>query len=205
MVCYRINDEMILYKLLEKNKDKLVSVLYSSENTSVFPKETINTTRKIKKIMKREISKKYENMLFCYINLGDYKIYTNKFTDTITKDIIPRISFYFNLARVGNIDNANVSNVDLSKIIDEINNKIKELLKEKEIKEKENNPEIKDNEEEKIDKIKTQLLNQRKLEEIERLKQQYLIMELEKLRKMKEQQENIRSDSDSNLTDESDN
>ena len=30
-------------------------------------------------------------------------------------------------------------------------------------------------------------------------------MELEKLRKMKEQQENIRSDSDSNLTDESDN
>jgi hypothetical protein len=196
MVCYRINDEIILDKLLQKHNDKLIAILYSSENTSVFTKETINTTKKIKKYLKRDLSKKYENMIFGYVNLGDYKIYTNKFTDTITKDIIPRISFYFNLTRVGNIDKANIPAEELSKIIDEINTKISELIKEKETQEKSKQVETKEEiKEEKIDVIKTQLLNQRKLEELEKLKQQYLIMELEKLRRMKEQQENNYSSS----------
>ncbi len=205
MSFYLITNEEQLDEIINENKTKLVVVLYSSQNEKAFDKEVIKKTKQIKKYF-NQIKEEYQNNIFLYVNLSNYGYSRNVYTHNLTKDVIPRVSFYYNLSRLANIDNIDFLE-DIKNVINQLKSKIDQKkstisieetpLHENETlnNENQNPPEIAKPSEDDVDK---QLEVQRKLEEIERLKQQYLILELQKIKKMKEEQEGFQtSDSDS--------
>ncbi len=214
MSFYLITNEEQLDEIINENTNKLVIVLYSSQNEKLFDKDVITKTKQIKKYF-NQIKEVYHNIIFLYVNLSNYGFKKNIYTNNITKDVIPRVSFYYNLSRLANIDNIDYLE-DINNVITQLKNKIESkkssiIIEDQPIQEQiqeklvdntsinnENNKE--NNEIKKVadDEVDKQLDVQRKLEEIERLKQQYLILELQKIKKMKEEQEGFQtSESDS--------
>lgn len=199
MAFYLIKNEEQIDEILKDNILRLVVILYSSQNEKIFDKETITKTKQVKKYF-NNLKDEYPNIIFLYVNLNNYGYKKNTYTNDITKNVVPRVSFYYNLSRLANIDSLDAMG-DIKDVIEKLNDKF--------INNKKSNIQIQENIEEGIpeqavekqpteDEVEKQLDVQRKLEEIERLKQQYLILELQKIKKMKEEQEGFQtSDTDS--------
>ncbi len=194
---YKVEKEIHIDEILEKNPNKLIVLLFSLENPN-FNKEVINNTFKLKKYIKNNLNNDNDT-IYLYVNLQKYIVKENKYSNYITKESLPYLSFYFNFNQLARILNSEET------IFVNTLTKLKGLIKENT---KENNTE--NNNESENENINTntnndnteqndttqqnlteQIRQQRKLEEIEKLKQQYLINELTKLKKAKEIQEKI--------------
>jgi hypothetical protein len=193
---YKIEKEIHIDEILEKNPYKLVVLIFSFEHPT-FNKQVLNETYKLKKYIKNKLNND-DNTIYLYINLQKYIIKENKYSQNITKDSLPYVSFYFNsnhIARILNGEEEVFMNT-LVKLKDHLKDHFK-IAKENNQFEQTNN--IQNNENENTTEIKEsdqqnlteQIRQQRKLEEIEKLKQQYLINELTKLKKAKEIQEKL--------------
>jgi hypothetical protein len=194
---YKIEKEIHIDEILEKNPYKLVVLIFSFENPT-FNKQVLNETFKLKKYIKNKLNNDTDT-IYLYINLQKYTIKENKYSQYITKDSLPYVSFYFNYNHMARILNGE------EEIFESTLSKLKEHLKDhfKLAKEKENNSNIENTNEHNNENDNTeikesdqqnlteQIRQQRKLEEIEKLKQQYLINELTKLKKAKEIQEKL--------------
>ena len=191
---YKIEKEIHIDEIMEKNPYKLIVLIFSFEHPA-FNKEVLNHTFKLKKFIKNNLNKDADT-IYLYINLQKYILRENKYSQHITKDSLPYISFYFNsnhLARILNCEN-DVFMETLQKIKEQLKEHFK-MAKEKELNTGDNvNNETNADTQEKTEdheNLKEQIRQQRKLEEIEKLKQQYLINELTKLKKAKEIQEKL--------------
>ncbi len=192
---YKIEKEIHIDEILEKNPYKLVVLIFSFENPT-FNKQILNETFKLKKYIKNKLNNDNDT-IYLYINLQKYIIKENKYSQHITKDSLPYVSFYFNfnhIARILNGEEEIFANT-LSKLKDHLKDHFK-IAKEKENNsnienvniENNDNTEMKESDQQNLTE---QIRQQRKLEEIEKLKQQYLINELTKLKKAKEIQEKL--------------
>ncbi len=194
---YKIEKELFIDDIMQKNPYKLFVLIFSLESN--FNINILNNTFLIKKNIKKNFSND-NNTIFLFINLQKYTIKDNKYSQFITKDSIPYISFYFSgkhLARIlsGEYD---VFETTYNKIKNELSEHF-ELAK-KQIVQPENNKQEEHSEKEdqepkpdNMENLTDQIRQQRKLEEIEKLKQQYLINELTKLKRAKEIQEKLES------------
>jgi hypothetical protein len=206
---FKIEREAYIEEIMKNNPNKMIVLIFSLESN--FDKLVLNNTFTLKKYIKKNLANETE-IVFLFINLQQFLIKENKYSHSITKDSLPYVSFYYNFKQLARIT---TTELDVFKNTLE---KLKEFL-ENENKEKENNDqdqdqdqdqedkedkEVKDNNENKDQDIKEkeekpeelnnltdQIRQQRKIEEIEKLKQQYLINELTKLKKAKEIQERI--------------
>ena len=192
---FKIEREAYIDEIMKNNPDKMIVLIFSLEAN--FDKSVLNNTFTLKKYIKKNLSNE-TNMIFLFINLQQFLIKENKYSNFITKDSLPYVSFYHNFKQLARIT---TTELDVFKNTLE---KLKEYLDENKNNEQEKNNKEKendnvDNHNENVDEEKPEELNnltdqirqQRKIEEIEKLKQQYLINELTKLKKAKEIQERI--------------
>ena len=189
---YKVEKEIHIDEIFQKNPYKLIVLIFSFENPAIG-KEVINSTFKLKKFIKTNLNND-ANTLYLYINLQQYIVKDNKYSQHITKDSLPYISFYFNKNHMARILNGEpeIFFQTVTKLKDHLKDHFK-IAKESEIN-KDNNEEDSKAEESKAEEqqnLTEQIRQQRKLEEIEKLKQQYLINELTKLKKAKEIQEKL--------------
>ncbi len=200
---YKIEKETFIDEIMTNNPHKLFVLIFSVESN--FNVNTLNATFTIKKNIKKNFSND-SNTIFLFINLQKYAIKENKYSQYITKESLPYISFYFtgkHLARILSAEYEVFDNTykklkhDLNEHF-ELANKNAQVQEEKEnnehnVKESENNEEQQEQTQnnDNIDNLTDQIQQQRKLEEIEKLKKQYLINELTKLKRAKEIQEKL--------------
>ncbi len=205
---YKIEREAHIDEIMEQNPYKLIVLIFSVESNFEIP--ALNNTFEINKHIKHNLNEDFDS-IFLFINLAKYAIKTNKYSQYITKNSLPYTSFHFNtnlLARITSTE----KDVFIS-TYDKIKEQIKEHIELVKKKKEENNLGTNDdknkneetnevnelNKESNSDKSKdmenltSHIRQQRKLEEIEKLKQQYLINELTKLKKAKEIQEQMES------------
>lgn len=193
---YKIERETYIDEIMEQNPFKLIVLMFSVESNFDIP--SLNNTFEINKHIKHNLNNETDS-IFLFVNLGKYAIKTNKYSQYITKNSLPYTSFYFNtnlLARVTSTEkDVFISTYD--KIKEQIKEHIELIKKKKEEKSEDENQNEVENKESNSDKSKdmenltSHIRQQRKLEEIEKLKQQYLINELTKLKKAKEIQEQM--------------
>ncbi len=174
---YKITNEQFIDKIINSNPEKLIVLLFSLENN--IEKKYINTTYKIKKYIKHDIKEdenynNFDNIIFLYINLSQFVISNknSKYILDINKDNLPYISFIY-----GNMNLARIKNTDFHTFKDQIlqfNNVVKKDIEKK---------------------IKDKITEQRRLDEIEKTKQNLLIIELNRIKKSKEIQEQIEKSS----------
>ena len=199
---YKIEKEIHIDDIFEKNSHKLIVLLFSFEDSS--NNNDLNETFKLKKYIKNNLNTD-NNTIYLYINLKKYLIKENKFSKYITKESLPYLSFYYNfnlIARILNCEQEVFINT-LAKLKEHIatakdNNQSNDQSNEVQNNTPSNKSQNEDQaNEQNIDQnieqnnLTEQIRQQRKIEEIEKLKQQYLINELTKLKKAKEIQEQL--------------
>jgi hypothetical protein len=201
---YKIEKEIHIDDIFEKNSHKLIVLLFSFEDSS--NNNDLNETFKLKKYIKNNLNTD-NNTIYLYINLKKYLIKENKFSKYITKESLPYLSFYYNfnlIARILNCEQEVFINT-LAKLKEHIasaknNNQSNDQTNETQSNTPTNKPNSNDisndndqANEQNIEQnnLTEQIRQQRKIEEIEKLKQQYLINELTKLKKAKEIQEQL--------------
>ena len=199
---YKIEKEIHIDDIFEKNSHKLIVLLFSFEDSS--NNNDLNETFKLKKYIKNNLNTD-NNTIYLYINLKKYLIKENKFSKYITKESLPYLSFYYNfnlIARILNCEQEVFINT-LAKLKEHIatakdNNQSNDQSNEVQNNTPSNKSQNEDqSNEQNIDQnieqnnLTEQIRQQRKIEEIEKLKQQYLINELTKLKKAKEIQEQL--------------
>jgi len=180
---YKVEREIYISELMNNNPDKLFVLIFSLDSN--FQQEVLNDTFTIKKNIKSKLINEH-NTIFLYINLQKYIIKDNKYSQSITKDSLPFVTFYYK----GNLL-AKITQTEYD-VLEETYNKLHENLEEHFKISAKNSEELdkSDKADENMDELTDKIKQQRKLEEIEKLKQQYLINELTKLKKAKEIQEN---------------
>ena len=171
---FKIEKESNIDILMEKNPYKLF-VLIFSVTSNYFP-SVINDTITIKKNIKNNKNTE-PNTIFLFIDLRNYILKNNKYSSSIEKNSVPYISFYFNNKELAFINNAEYSVFE--ETFDQLKEKLAEHFKISRV-ESETKP---------TSELKEHIKQQRKLENIEKLKQQYMINELTKLKKAKELEE----------------
>ena len=202
---YKIEKEIHIDDIFEKNSNKLIVLLFSFEDGT--NNTDLNETYKLKKYIKNNLNNDI-NTIYLYINLKKYLIKENKFSKYITKESLPYLSFYYNFNLIARILNGE-QEVFINTLA-----KLKEHIASAKDNEQSNDkpndkPNNEPNNELAIDpsnklqndqpdeqnieqnNLTEQIRQQRKIEEIEKLKQQYLINELTKLKKAKEIQEQL--------------
>ena len=193
---YKIEKEIHIDDIFEKNSNKLIVLLFSFEDTT--NNNDLNETFKLKKYIKNNLNND-TNTIYLYINLKKYLIKENKFSKYITKESLPYLSFYYNfnlIARILNGEQEVFINT-LAKLKEHIATaKVTEHSNNDPNNELNNDPNIEPNklqndQPDEQNNLTEQIRQQRKIEEIEKLKQQYLINELTKLKKAKEIQEQL--------------
>ncbi len=197
---YKIEKETFIDEIMANNPYKLFVLIFSVESN--FNVNTLNATFNIKKNIKKNFSTD-NNTIFLFVNLQKYAIKENKYSQYITKESLPYISFYFTGKHLARILSAeyDVFETTYNKLKNELTEHFelvnKNVHKEEEVNDnqnKETNQELNNQEpNENIDNLTEQIQQQRKLEEIEKLKKQYLINELTKLKRAKEIQEKLDS------------
>lgn len=183
---YKITNEQFIDKIINSNPEKLIVLLFSLENN--IEKKYINTTYKIKKYIKHDIEEdanynNFDNIIFLYINLSQFVISNknSKYILDINKDNLPYISFIY-----GNMNLARIKNTDFNTFKDQLiqfNNVVKKDIEKK---------------------IKDKITEQRRLDELEKTKQNLLIIELNRIKKSKEIQEQLEKSSQDNSNQEDD-
>ncbi len=215
MSFYKINNEILIDEIMDENKFNLICILFSSDNLSKISKEVVNNTRIIKKGIKNTLSEKYNNVIFIYVDLLNFIITKNKYSHHISKNSLPYVGFYFNNNQLASISLANLEVIEsgilqLKEKIDKLvfekkedndmennNTEDNNIDNEEENKNIENHEEINFEQEEtnkknlliQKQKIREELIKRKKLEEIEKLKQEYLINELTRIKRAKELEE----------------
>ena len=208
---YKIEKEIHIDDIFEKNSNKLIVLLFSFEDAT--GNNDLNETYKLKKYIKNNLNND-NNTIYLYINLKKYLIKENKFSKYITRDSLPYLSFYYNFNLIARILNSEQEvfintlvklkeHIKLAKENNQPNNQPNDpsntihqnnALNDQQT-EQTNNPTNQTNpiNEQNIEQhnLTEQIRQQRKIEEIEKLKQQYLINELTKLKKAKEIQEQL--------------
>ena len=218
---YKIEKEIHIDDIFEKNSNKLIVLLFSFEDTT--NNNDLNETFKLKKYIKNNLNND-TNTIYLYINLKKYLIKENKFSKYITKESLPYLSFYYNFNLIARILNGEQEvfintlaklkeHIVSAKVNEHPNNKPNNDPNNKPNNEPNNDPNNEPNNEPNIEpnndlsnklqnvqpdeqnieqnNLTEQIRQQRKIEEIEKLKQQYLINELTKLKKAKEIQEQL--------------
>lgn len=230
---YLVKHETHIDDLMKKNQNKLIILLFSTNNPQIVDQEnTIN----LKKFIKHELSIRYKDVVIIYINLSDFMVTDNKYTSKFTKLDLPVTLFILNTDILAKIANTSITYLDdtlvtIKQRLDSLGIKpitqpapqpsvtinmpnIQTPPKPTEIVAPQPavqpvtqpavepavqpvaQPTISTTPQLDTHIIQQQLLNQRKLEEIERLKKVYMVNELEKIRKAKEEQENHKTESE---------
>lgn len=120
---FRVRTELELDEILENNKYKLVSVVYSTNNTTYLPKD-IDIL--LKKLLKRVMAVKHKNSIFVYINLSDFIASSDKYIGNVNKENIPVAHFFWDYTRIGVIEKLGSESfiTVVEKLLDEINQKV---------------------------------------------------------------------------------
>lgn len=215
MSFYKINNEILIDEIMDENKFNLICILFSSDNLNKISKEVVNNTRLLKKGIKKTLSEKYNDVIFIYVDLLNFIITKNKYSHNISKNSLPYVGFYFNNNQLASISLANLEVIESG--ILQLKQKIDKLVFEKkednniinndeenneeineEVINNENNDETNNLQEEETTKknlliqqqqIREEFIKRKKLEEIEKLKQQYFINELTRIKRTKELEE----------------
>lgn len=210
MSFYKINNEILIDEIMDENKFNLICILFSADDLNKFSKEVVNNTRIIKKGIKNTLSEKYNDVIFIYVDLLNFVISKNKYSQYISKNSLPYVGFYFNNNQLASISLANLEVIESG--ILQLKEKIDKLVFEKKednniednnIDNEEENKNIENHEELNLEQeepskknlliqkqqIREELIKRKKLEEIEKLKQQYFINELTRIKRAKELEE----------------
>lgn len=211
MSFYKINNEILIDEIMDENKFNLICILFSTDDLNKFSKDVINNTRIIKKGIKKTLSEKYNDVIFIYVDLLNFIISENKYSKYIGKNSLPYVGFYFNNNQLASISLANLEVIESG--ILQLKEKIDKLVFEKKkdnniednnnIDNDEENKHIENHEELNLEQeetskknlliqkqqIREELIKRKKIEEIEKLKQQYFINELTRIKRAKELEE----------------
>lgn len=181
---FKIEKESNIDEIMEKNPYKMIITIFSVVKD--FEKTALNNTFILKRNIKHNLNTD-EDSIFLFIDLRHYLIKSNKYSNMIKPDTVPYVSFHFNsnqLARILNTEWDTFENTY---------KQLKEKLSEH----------FKLAHRDSTEKLKEQIKEQKKIENIEKLKQQYVINELLKLKKTKQLEENT-NDTEENTPDEED-
>ena len=99
---YKIEKEIHIDDIFEKNSNKLIVLLFSFEDAT--NNNDLNETYRLKKYIKNNLNND-NNTIYLYINLKKFLIKENKFSKYITKDSLPYLSFYYNFNLIARILN----------------------------------------------------------------------------------------------------
>ena len=95
---YQVNSESQIDEILQNNTESLIVLVFSISNPEYVP---TNINLSLKKEIKRNISKKYKDVIFLYIDLNSYfeekRIYTRNI------NVLPFASFIWRNQEFGNI------------------------------------------------------------------------------------------------------
>lgn len=178
---YKVTHEQQINDILEKNQDKLTIIVFSVEDNNIL---NINTDRNIKKTLKT-LSQKYAEHIFVYVDLKKYMLKDEIYTQIVNKDNIPFTYFYYKKKGLCTIQKSNSESITetLNKIIIDILPKL--------MSEKKQEPEIK-NPVEKLLEATSEINTREKLEQIEKVKQDRYVEELQKYKLLlKENEKNV--------------
>lgn len=196
---YRVNSEDDLDEIINKNEFRLVMIFFSAKKPPLIP---INVDIYIKKLLKHELSKKYNDNIFIYVDLLDYKLRsTDKYVNRVTKNELPYVEFYYNKRLIGNITNINKDIEKLFDTLDKLNNSILEKVfsnHKVSVEETKNIINSNSNSESNKNIIKDNNMNEdyekelsKRMEKINELKKKAILEEYEHLCKIKKNEENI--------------
>lgn len=120
---FRVRTEIELTEILDNNKYKLITVVYSTNDTKYLPKD-IDIL--LKKLLKRDLAIKHANSIFIYINLSDFVVTSDKFVGNVNKENIPVAHFFWDQARIAVIEKLGSESLItvLNKLLHEINEKV---------------------------------------------------------------------------------
>jgi asparagine N-glycosylation enzyme membrane subunit Stt3 len=171
---FKIKDEESIDFILEKYKFNLVIVMYVSIQT--IPKDIL---KKIKKLLKRNLAKDYQDIYFLYVNIDDYKNTNNKYSQLVNNNNIPYAQYFLNNNLLCSIDSVKP---------EELINVLKAIKKDID-----NNVYKQDTQNNQVNIIEQQLNQQKKMEKIQEMKTAILLKELNKIKKLKEFKENSKN------------
>lgn len=198
MSCYLIGREESIDDVIRNNQNSLITLLFSTTNfAKVTKKELVNTTALIKKEFKKNALENNANIaketrdIFVFVDLTNYLVTENKYTRTANINTMPLILFFYKGSQIASIQKADVESFKTTY------DKIKEKLLTTNTNNTTNNTTTNNttmtgNSEEGTAALSLQqVIQQKRREEIERLKQEYALKELIKLKKAKELQEKL--------------
>jgi hypothetical protein len=168
---YQITHELEINEILENNKDKITTVIFSTNNGQIL---NVNLNRSIKKTLK-QLSEKYTDHIFVYADLEKYFFKEESiYTKTIKGYNIPYTYYFYEMNQIAKIEATNSD--DLIKATEELITKILPV--------KQNMAKVSSLE--KLLQVSQELNSREKIEQIEKIKQQKYLEELEKIRLLKE-------------------
>jgi hypothetical protein len=161
---YKIKREQLIDEVFKENPNKII-VLFFTYYDANYDINIVNNVNKIKKHIKTNLSNE-DNSIFLLIELQNFLISHNTYSSNISKNNLPIMRFYYNSENISEINNVN----DILFI--DMYNKIKEFI------------EFNNTNNEKNILIE-QIQQQKKLEVIDKLKQEHIINELNKIKFIK--------------------
>ena len=206
---FKITNENTINEIFENHKEKLICLIFSDSNTSYVYKELhLN----IRKAIKRDLTKLFNNILFLIVDLSDYMITNNFYTKNINKESIPYVAYYYKNKELATITTATPDSIhkaclDILQELKKVLNKLKtnklnteELSKIESVPVPKIEPEVKINTELTEPNILEELkegakeaeakesedLEAKKMEKIKELRDIALIKEVNKIIEMKE-------------------
>lgn len=119
---WQVINETHITKILEKNYDKIVVLVFSTSNTKIVPK---NENRNLKKYIKRILSKEFSSLIFVYVDIERYEDEEMKYTSEFDNNDLSYILYIWRGSSLGNIKTAQIEDLsDATKQVIEVKNKI---------------------------------------------------------------------------------
>lgn len=121
MNIYQItNEKDLMYLLHNKFKNNIATILFTNGNNFL--------SSDLKKTMKRNLSKKYEDVLFIYVNIESYDIDKSSILENVDNQHYPYVLMYWNGCEVGNVKNSDRESLNI--VVEKIYENIKKHLHE---------------------------------------------------------------------------
>jgi hypothetical protein len=100
---WSVDNENDIINIFQKNNNKLVTILFTSENNNMLNKNIYMST---KKTLKRDLASKYKDEVFIYVNISDYSASEmNFFAKNIVKNNLPYLQIFLGNKRLCVIEN----------------------------------------------------------------------------------------------------
>lgn len=108
---FQVISESQISEILQNNAEMLTVVIFSASNNCIVPTET---NVHLKKKIKREISIKYKNVIYLYVDLNKYHQNPDerKYTQLINRETVPLSLFIWRNEEVGNIKGVSAEDID---------------------------------------------------------------------------------------------